>query len=61
MLGPVNTMFDELEKAFPESSELWMKSCNLKRSEYHGGKFEGNDCRTFLKKVFILFNCQLLD
>ena len=29
--------------------EKWLAACYIKRSDYHVGKFEGNDCRTLLK------------
>ena len=50
MLGPVNTMYNALEKECANSEE-WLNACNVKRSEYHGGAFEGNDCRKLLKSV----------
>ena len=53
LLGPVNTMFNGLESVCPES-EAWLKACHIKRSEYHGGAFEGNECRKLLKKVSLL-------
>ena len=28
-----------------------MKACNVIRNDYHGGAFEGNQCRTLLKNV----------
>ena len=37
MLGPVNHLYDELNKIWPQSEE-WLKSCNVKKSDYHGGK-----------------------
>ena len=50
MMGPVNTLYNALEKVCDNSDE-WLKSCHVKRSDYHGGAFEGNDCRKLLKKV----------
>ena len=50
MLGPVNHLYDELNKVWPESEE-WLQACFVKRSEYHGGSFEGNDCRKLFKKI----------
>ena len=32
-------------------SETWLKSCNVKKTEYHGGQLTGNDCRTLLTNV----------
>ena len=50
LIGPVNTLYDSLEKVWPRS-EGWLKLCNIKKVEYHGGKFEGNNSRVLLKKV----------
>ena len=50
MLGPVNHMYDELSKIWLES-ERWLAACNVKKTDYHGGQFEGNDCRTLLNNV----------
>ena len=50
LIGPVNTLYDGLENVWPQSEE-WLALCNVKKSEYHGGKFEGNDSRKLLKKV----------
>ena len=35
LIGPVNTLFDALNKEWPES-ESWLKDCNVKKTEYHG-------------------------
>ena len=43
-------MYDGLEKVWPRSED-WLKLCNVKKLEYHGGKFEGNNSRVLLKKV----------
>ena len=53
MLGPVNTLFDEMSKVWPGSEE-WLNGCHVKKSEYHGGQFEGNDCRKLLRNVDML-------
>ena len=50
MTGPVNTMYKGLESVWPQSEE-WLKACNVKKSEFHGGQFTGNDCRKLLKSV----------
>ena len=50
MTGPVNTMFSHLEAIWPES-EQWPKLCNVKKSDYQGGQFTGNDCRKLLNGV----------
>ena len=36
LLGPVNTLYNELEKVWKDS-HIWLAACNVKRSEYHGG------------------------
>ena len=50
MLGPLNNLLDEMSKVCPASEE-WLHGCHVKKSEYHGGQFEGNDCRKLLKKT----------
>ena len=50
LIGPVNTLYDGLEKVWPQSED-WLKICNVKKTDYHGGSFEGNDSRALLKKV----------
>ena len=37
MTGPVNTMLNGLESVWTEN-ETWLKSCNVKKTEYHGGQ-----------------------
>ena len=46
----MNTLYDGLEKVWPQSQD-WLKACNVRKTEYHGGSFEGNDSRALLKKV----------
>ena len=53
MLGHANTLFDEMSKVWPASGE-WLHGCYVKKSEYHGGQFEGNDCKKLLKKIELL-------
>ena len=36
MLGPANTLFDEMSKVWPGSVE-WLNGCHVKKFEYHGG------------------------
>ena len=50
LMGPVNKMYTELENAWPQS-ELWLEACNIKKEEYHGGTFAGNESRKLLKNV----------
>ena len=53
MLGPVNHMYDKMNNVWP-GSDAWLKACFVKKEEYHGGQFEGNDCRKLLKKIDLL-------
>ena len=48
LIGPVNTIYDAMNKVWP-GSEVWLKKVNVKREEYHGGSFNGNDSRMLLK------------
>ena len=51
MLGPVNHMYDQMNKVWPQSDD-WLKSCFVrKKKDYHGGAFEGNGCRKLLKNI----------
>ena len=50
LIGPVNTLYDGLEKVWPRSED-WLNLCNVKKVEYHGGKFAGNNGRALLKKA----------
>ena len=43
-------MYNAMEKVWP-NSEAWLKSCFVKKSEYHGGALEGNECRKLLRNV----------
>ena len=53
MLGPVNTLFEEIRKVWQRSEE-WLNGCNVKKSAYHGRQFEGNCCRNLLRDVDML-------
>ena len=53
LMGPVNTMYDELCKTWAGCEE-WIKRLHIKREEYHVGSFNGNDCRKLLKNINIL-------
>ena len=53
MLGPVNQIYDELSNVWTDSNK-WLQACHVKQTDYHGGKFEGNDCRKLLRKLDIL-------
>ena len=53
MLGPGNTLFDEMSKVWPESEE-WLNGCHIKKCEYHDSQFKGTDCRKLLRNVDML-------
>ena len=53
MLGPVNHIYDELNKVWV-NSEQWLDAINVKKVDYHGGQFEGNECRAILKNIQVL-------
>ena len=36
--------------------EEWLSACNVKKTDYHGGSFAGNESRSILKKVDRLQN-----
>ena len=50
LMGTVNKMYTSLEQEWPESEE-WLDACNVKKEEYHGGSFSGNDSRRLLVNV----------
>ena len=50
LLGPTNKMYSSLEKVWP-ALEYWLQSVHIKKTDYHGGQFECNDCRKILKKL----------
>ena len=50
LIGPANKMYSELEAIWPDSEE-WLKACNVKKEEYHGGSFAGNESRKLLQNV----------
>ena len=47
LLGPVNTMFSELEELWP-GADAWAKSCQAFQEGLHGGEFNGNSCMRLL-------------
>ena len=47
LLGPVNTMFSELEELWPGVGG-WAKSCHAFKEGLHGGEFNGNSCMRLL-------------
>ena len=50
LIGPVITLNNELEQVWPQFQD-WLKACNVKKTDYHGGSFEGNDSRALLKNI----------
>ena len=44
LIGPVNTLYEELSSRW-DGIEEWINKLNVKREEYHGGSFNGNDSR----------------
>ena len=49
MLGPN----DELSKVWVDS-ERWLDTINVKKVDYQGGQFEGNECRAISKNIYVL-------
>ena len=50
MMGTVNHVLAQLENVWP-GVQGWYQAINIKKSDYHGGCLEGNDCRKVLRKV----------
>ena len=50
LIGPVNKLYTALDDEWQEC-ELWLKECNVKKVEYHGGQFAGNESRKLLNNV----------
>ena len=40
-----------MEKVCLVESEDWLKSCNVKKTDYHGGQLTGNDSRKLLQNT----------
>ena len=49
LIGPVNTLYDDLEVWLRSEDRLTL--CNVKKVKFHGGKFEGSNSRELLKKA----------
>ena len=43
-------MYAALELLWPDSKS-WLKLCNVKKEDYHGGSFAGNESRKLLKSI----------
>ena len=55
MLGAVNKIFEELNKAWGDNKGTTFASRhNICRTDYFGGGYEGNQCKEILKKVDLL-------
>ena len=50
LIGVVNHIYDGMSKFWPDS-ESWLKSCYVKKPDYHGGQIEGGGCRKLLLNV----------
>ena len=50
LIGPVIKIYNTLGAIWPDSEE-WLKSCSVKKEEYHGGSFSGNNSRRLLQNV----------
>ena len=50
LLGPTNKIYSGLENVWP-ALEAWLQSIHVKKTEYHGGQFEGNDCKKILRSM----------
>ena len=56
MLGIVNNLYDHLDKQLIENhcsitANDWSDTLGLKRLHYHGGQFNGNQCKTLLSNT----------
>lgn len=49
LIGPVNTMYQELEELWPEGIDAWAKGCHAFKEGLHGGEFNGNSCMRLLE------------
>ena len=59
MLGVVNDLYDHLDKQLKENNcpitaNDWSAPLGLKRLHYHGGQFNGNQCKKLLSNTKIL-------
>ena len=50
LLGVVNQLFRMLQAVWPDAN-TWPSSLKMDLSPYHGGMFEGNECRKLLRNV----------
>ena len=55
MLGVLNTLYNNLIKEAEQDALRWAKQCCVSREVYHGSSgFNGNSCRTLLRKIDLL-------
>ena len=54
LIGPVNTMYKELEDLWPEGIDTWAKDCHAFKQGLHGGEFNGNSCMRLLEPKSII-------
>jgi hypothetical protein len=52
-LGIVNKTFGEMSKIIPEVDE-WPKKLHVKKDNYHGSVFEGNECKKLMDNLHVL-------
>lgn len=50
LLGPMNTLFNSLQKQWPQAIE-WAAACHAERDALHGGSFNGNNCKKLLRGI----------
>ena len=55
MLGVVSHLYSHLEKKWPAISE-WPQHALASMKPYHGGTFQGNECKTLLENLDFLQN-----
>ena len=55
LLDPTQHLCDELTKRW-SGCKSWLTSIHVKKADYFGGTFEGNDCRKMLKNIEKLEN-----
>ena len=53
LIGPVNTMFKELEELWSLGANDWAKRCHAFKEGLHGGEFNGNSCMRLLREESI--------
>ena len=54
VLGVTNTLLGKLQTSRPQLTQKWLKACIVSRKSTFGRVFNGNGCRSLLKKTFLL-------